>query len=90
LNNTLQQNTLEPIYRLAALFARRAKADISARGTKRVKYLQKVHAENEYRVTQTSTVNAPQFPTYELQLLSLCTSVPEMKEEEERFLTAVV
>jgi hypothetical protein len=34
LNNTLQQNTLEPIYRLAALFARRAKADISARGTK--------------------------------------------------------
>jgi hypothetical protein len=37
LNNTLQQNTLEPMYRLAALFARRAKADISARGTKRVK-----------------------------------------------------
>jgi hypothetical protein len=38
LNNILQQNTPEPIYRLAALFARGAQADISARGTKRGKH----------------------------------------------------
>jgi len=41
-------------------------------------------------MTQTPTVNASQFQTYELQLLSICTSVPEMKEEDERFLTTVV
>jgi hypothetical protein len=42
LNNTLQQNNLEPIYRLAALFARRAKAVIFACGTKRVKEWSKI------------------------------------------------
>jgi hypothetical protein len=41
-------------------------------------------------MTQTSTVNASQFLTYELQLLSICTSAPEIKEEEERVLTTVV
>jgi hypothetical protein len=37
LNNMLQQNTLEPIYRLAALFTGGATAARLARGTKRVK-----------------------------------------------------
>jgi hypothetical protein len=36
--NISRQNTLEPKYWLASLFARAAKADISARGTKRVEF----------------------------------------------------